>query len=98
MRLQVGHRLQYGDLGFQDRSSAPIHHPTATTAEIVAQIESMRRTGNGLPSRITFETAKDGIVIARRTVTKILRNLGLNGRRFVDPNGKNDRKPQVIVA
>ena len=32
----------------------------------------------------------DGIVIALRTVTKILRNLQLNRRRFIDPNGENN--------
>ena len=35
---------------------------------------------------------------ARRTVTKILRNLGLHRRRFIDPNGETNRKPQVIIA
>jgi hypothetical protein len=49
--------------------------------------------GNGLPSRITFELRMDGAVIARRTVTKTLRNLGLHRRRFIDPNGENNRKP-----
>ncbi|MGC0367067.1 hypothetical protein ABH922_005119 [Rhodococcus sp. 27YEA15] len=40
----------------------------------------------------------DGTVVARRTVTKILRNLGLHRRRFIDPNGETNRDPQVIVA
>ncbi|MET3953284.1 hypothetical protein ABIE52_000150 [Rhodococcus sp. OAS809] len=53
--------------------------------------------GNGLPSRITFELRTDGIPIARRTVTRILRDLGLNRRRFIDPNGETTRKPQVIA-
>src|SRR3546814_10960870 len=58
----------------------------------------MRRTRKWSASRITFELRMDGTVIARRTVTKILRNLGLHRRRFIDPNGENNRKPQVIVA
>ncbi len=58
----------------------------------------MRRTWKWSGSRITFELRTDGIVIARRTVTKILRNLGLHRRRFIDPNGENNRKPQFIVA
>ena len=94
----VNRYRQYGDLGLQDRSSTPIHHPTATAAGIVAEIEAMRRTRKWSASRITFELRTDGIVIARRTVTKILRNLGLNRRRFIDPNGENNRKPQVIIA
>ncbi|TSD40424.1 hypothetical protein FFI94_032475 [Rhodococcus sp. KBS0724] len=35
---------QVGDLGLQDRSSAPDHHPSATVTDIVVQIEAMRRT------------------------------------------------------
>ncbi len=29
---------------------------------------------------------------------KLLRDLGLNRRRFIDPNGETNRKPQVIAA
>ncbi|OFV72813.1 integrase core domain protein [Rhodococcus erythropolis] len=94
----VNRYRKYGDLGIQDRSSAPKHHPTATAAEVVAEIESMRRTRKWSASRITFELRTDGIVIARRTVTKILRNLGVHRRRFIDPNGETNRKPQVIIA
>ena len=90
--------LKYGESGIQDRSSTPHHHPTATAAEVVAEIEAMRRNRKWPASRITFELRTDGIVIARRTVTKILRKLGLHRRRFIDPNGENNRKPQVIVA
>lgn len=64
----------------------------------MAEIEAMRRTRKWSALRITFELRIDGIVIARRTVTKILRNLGLNRRRFIDPNGENNRKLQVIAA
>ena len=94
----VNRHRQYGDLGLQDRSSTPKHHPTATAAEIVTEIESMRRARKWSASRITFELRTDGITIARRSVTKILRNLGLHRRRFIDPNGETNRKPQVIVA
>ncbi len=88
----------YGDLGLQDRSSAPNHQPNATATGVVAEIESMRRTRKWSASRITFELCTGGTVISRRTVTKILRGLGLHRRRFIDPNGENNRKPQVIVA
>lgn len=94
----VNRYRKYGDLGLQDRSSAPHHHPAATAAGLVAEIEAMRRTRKWSASRITFELRTDGIVIARRTVTKILRNLGLHRRRFIDPNGETNRKPQVIIA
>ncbi|MES9535620.1 helix-turn-helix domain-containing protein, partial [Rhodococcus baikonurensis] len=78
----VNRYRKYGDLGLQDRSSTPHHQPTATAAEVVADIESMRRSRKWSASRITFELRMDGTVIARRTVTKILRNLGLHRRRF----------------
>jgi transposase len=94
----VNRYRKYGELGLQDLSSTPHHQPTATAARLVAEIEAMRRTRKWSASRITFELRMDGAVIARRTVTKILRNLGLHRRRFIDPNGENNRKPQVVVA
>ena len=94
----VNRYRKYGDLGLQDRSSTPHHQPTATAAGLVAEIEAMRRSRKWSASRITFELGTDGIVIARRTVTRILRSLGLHRRRFIDPNGETNRKPQVIAA
>ena len=102
--------LKWGSLGNAPRSGStvtantapgttrPKHQPTATAAGVVAEIEFMRRTRKWSASRITFELRMDGTDIARRTVTKILRNLGLNRRRFIDPNGETNRKPQVIIA
>ena len=66
----VNRYRKYGDLGLQDRSSAPKHQPTATAAEIVTEIEAMRRTRKWSASRITFELRTHGIASARRTVTK----------------------------
>ena len=40
---------QFGELGLQDRSRMPHHQPTATAVEVLAEVESMRRTGNGRP-------------------------------------------------
>lgn len=40
----VNRYRKYGELGLQDRSSTPHHHPTATAARLVAEIEAMRRT------------------------------------------------------
>ncbi len=96
----VNRYRQYGELGLHDRSSTPKHQPTATAAGVVAEIEFMRRTPTRKwsASLITFELRMDGMVIARRTVSTILRNLGLNRRRFIDPNGETKRKPQFIVA
>ena len=58
----------------------------------------MRRIRKWSASRITFELRSDGIVIVRRMVTKILRELGLPRRRFIDQKGESNRKSQVIVA
>jgi hypothetical protein len=49
-------------------------------------------------ARITHELAADGVVISRRTVTRHLAPLGLNHRRFIDPNGENSREPRKIIA
>ena len=64
----------------------------------MAEIEAMRRTRKWSALRVMFELRMDGTVITRRPVTKILRDLGLNRRRFIDPNGESNRKPQVTVA
>ncbi|MCQ4150574.1 hypothetical protein [Rhodococcus qingshengii] len=69
----------------------PEHHqPTVATPEVVGEIESMRPTRKWWVSRITFELPTDGIVVARRAVTKSLRNLELHRRRFIEPNGVNN--------
>lgn len=49
-------------------------------------------------SRIAFELAEAGVSISRRTVSRLLVQLGLNQRRFIDPVGDSNRKPRVIVA
>ena len=50
----VNRHRKYGDLGLQDRSSAPKHQPTATAAEVVADIESTGATdANGAVNAIS---------------------------------------------
>jgi len=58
----------------------------------------MRREHKWSASRIEFELALEGITISRRTVSRILFQLGLNRRRFIDPSGESNREPQAIVA
>lgn len=53
---------RYGDLGLHDRSSAPLHSPSATPAEVVAQIETWRRENKWSAQRITHELAAQGVV------------------------------------
>ncbi|WP_353810454.1 IS481 family transposase [Agromyces sp. SYSU T00194] len=94
----VNRHRQFGEIGLQDRSSTPLRQPTATDGTLVAQIERMRRDFKWSASRIEFELAKEGVVISRRTVTRVLAQLGLNRRRFIDPSGEPDREPQRIIA
>lgn len=94
----VNRYRRYGEAGLYDRSSAPIRQPTVTPGETVARIEAMRRAQKWSASRITFELAADDITTGRRTVTRHLAQLGLNRRRFIDPNGETNREVRKIVA
>jgi transposase InsO family protein len=89
---------RFGELGLLDRSCAPYRQPTATAAEVVAEIEAMRRTRKWSASRIAFELGRHGVAISQRTVSRHLVALGLNRRRFIDPTGESNRVPQPIVA
>jgi transposase InsO family protein len=94
----VNRYRQFGELGLQDRSSTPRHQPTATSAEVVDEIETMRRTRKWSAARIAFELNQSGVMISCRTVSRHLAALGLNRRRFIDPAGHNNRTPRRIVA
>jgi transposase InsO family protein len=89
---------EFGELGLLDRSSAPRRQPTATPAEVVTAIETMRRTRKWSASRIAFELTQRSEVISRRTVSRQLVVLGLNRRRFIDPDGQSNRAPARILA
>ena len=65
----VNRHRRHGDLGLQDRSSSPHHQPTATAAEVVTRIETLRRERKWSANRIAFEIAGEGVTISRRTVT-----------------------------
>jgi transposase len=94
----VNRYRQHGGLGLFDRSSTPSRQPTATSADVVAQIEDLRRRNKWSASRIAFELQEDGWTISRRTVSRHLHTLGLNHRRFLDPNGESNREPRRITA
>ncbi|MFE9789506.1 IS481 family transposase [Nocardia salmonicida] len=94
----VNRYRQCGEGGLADRSSVPHHQPTATTAEVVARIEGLRRAKKWSARRIAFEIGCEGEQIAVRTVTRQLDRLGLNRRRFIDPNGADNRMPRRIIA
>lgn len=94
----VSRYRRYGDFGLLDRASTPHHQPTAMPPETISRIEDARRTHKWSASRIAFELQADGAAISRRTVTRYLEALGLNRRRFIDPNGESNRAPQKITA
>ncbi|MCX2183623.1 IS481 family transposase [Streptomyces sp. SKN60] len=89
---------RHGELGLLDRSSTPHRQPTATSAWVIAQIEDLRRNRKYSAARIAFELTIEGTPISRRTVSRHLALMGLNRRRFIDPNGESNRAPQPIVA
>lgn len=89
---------KYGEVGLLDRSSTPRRQPAATPPEVVERIESWRRERKWSASRITFELNDDGVQISRRTVIRIIGGLGLNRRRFIDPDGDINRRPRPILA
>lgn len=62
------------------------------------QIEAMRRQHKWSASRIAFELHQDGTPVSRRTITRLLAQLGLNRRKFIDPNGDTNREPRKIIA
>lgn len=94
----VNRYRRFGAVGLVDRSSAPDRKPTATGGDVVAQIEEVRREHKWPASRIAFELQREQVLVSRRTVTRLLGQLGLNRRRFIDPSGESNREPQKIVA
>ena len=58
----------------------------------------MRREHKWSASRIAFELHQDGTPVSRRTITRLLAQLGLNRRKFIDPNGDTNREPRKIIA
>lgn len=89
---------RFGELGLEDRSSAPRRQPTATPAHVVGEIEMMRRQRKWSAARISFELSSHGVAISVRTVSRHLAALGLNRRRFLDPDGAPNRSPARIIA
>lgn len=87
-----------GEIGLIDRSSTPHSQPAATDATVVARIADLRRSQKWSASRIAFELQAQGITVSRRTVTRHLAKLGLNHRKFIDPNGEPNREARRISA
>ncbi|MCC4907704.1 IS481 family transposase [Microbacterium sp. cx-59] len=94
----VNRYKQFGEIGLLDRSSAPARQPTATSGRLIKQIEAMRHGHKWPASRISFELQQTGNTVSRRTVTRVLAQLGLSRRKFIDPSGESNRQSQQIRA
>ena len=94
----VNRYKQFGDIGLLDRPSTPLRQPTATDSSVVTRIERVRREHKWSAARIEFELDLEGVPVSRRTVSRILLQLGLNRRRFIDPTGDCNRERQRIIA
>ena len=94
----VARYRQGGTEALEDRSSAPAHRPTQTSAETVDLIEHWRRTHKWSARRISHELAVRGTVVSVRTVTRWLDRAGLNRRGDIDPTGQPNRVSKPIVA
>lgn len=94
----VNRYKRFGDVGLLDRSSTPLRQPSATDPTTMAQIEWMRREHKWSAARIEFELARQGVTVSRRTVSRILLQVGLNRRKFIDPSGVTNREPRRIIA
>ena len=68
-----------GERRLHDRSSAPRRCPRRTPAEVVVQVEALRR------QRITGPAIAQALGLARSTVGLILRRLGLGKLSALDP-------------
>ncbi|WP_030317787.1 IS481 family transposase [Streptomyces flavochromogenes] len=89
---------QYGELGLQDRPSVPRSSPTQTPPDVVERIERLRRDNKWSARRITLELANQGVRISERTVGPWLARLGINHRRFLDPDGSANRRPSKRIV
>ncbi|SDZ51973.1 leucine-zipper of insertion element IS481 [Saccharopolyspora shandongensis] len=85
---------RYGEVGLHDRASTPHTSPNATPPEVIDRIETWRRENKWSAQQITRELRSIGINTHRRTVSRHLARLGLGKRRFIDPNGENNRRPE----
>lgn len=92
----VNRYRRHDELGLHDLPSTPRRQPTATDAAVVARIEDLRRSQKWPAFRIAFELQTEGVTISRRTVSRHLLALGLNHRKFIDPNGQSNREPRKI--
>ena len=89
----VVHYRQGGAQALEDRSSAPLHRPTRTSARTMDLIEHWRRAQKWSARRISHELAVRGAVVSVRTVTRWLGRAGPSRRGDIAPTGHRPTGP-----
>ncbi|PRB14115.1 helix-turn-helix domain-containing protein [Microbacterium sp. MYb62] len=89
---------RFGDLGLRDRSPAPFRQPSATPGRLVEKIQSMRRKHGWSASRIALELDREGTPVSRRTVSRLLAQLGLHAPDDIDPRGATTQERERLTA
>jgi hypothetical protein len=86
-----------GEVVLQDRPSVPGSSPPQTPPDVVERIKRLRRDNKWSARRITLELAGQGVQISERTVGRWLARLGINRRRFLDPDSSVNRRPSKRI-
>jgi transposase InsO family protein len=95
----VNRYRRLGVEGLYDASSAPARNPSATSPQVVAEIEALRREKKWSARTIWVELHSRGVKISQTTVGRWLRRLGISRRRDLDPSGASNRQPpKKIIA
>ena len=95
----VNRYRRLGAEGLYDASSVPARSPTATSPQVVAEIERLRREKKWSARTIWVELRARGVRISQSTVGRWLRRLGISRRRDLDPSGASNRQPpRKIIA
>lgn len=71
---------------------------TVVISAAAGGVGSLRRSHKWSAARIAFELSQQDVPVSRRTVSRVLAQLQLNRRRFIDPSGESKHEPQQIVA
>ena len=95
----VNRYRRLGAEGLFDASSCPAASPSATSPQVVAEIEKLRRDKKWSARKIWTELTGRGITISQTTVGRWLQRLGISRRRDLDPSGASNRQPpRKIIA
>ena len=89
---------EHGEVGLADRASVPHRCPTQLDPDLVAQIETWRRTDKWTARVIAGELTRRGHRVSVATVSRWLVRLGINRRADIDPDGSSNRVPGRITA